>query len=301
MEDVGLIGIGLVGRALAGRLLAAGFGVVGYDIDPAQMRELEAVGGATAASPSGVTARCRRIFLALMTSDIVRTVVEEEGGLMATSAPPTYIIDTSTGRPEESMALEARLAARGTAYLDATISGSSQQIREGAGVFMVGATPDGFSACSDLFSAVARDAVHVGPAGSGAKAKLATNLVLGLNRLALCEGMVFADRIGLDPAAFLELVRITPAYSAAVDVKGDKLLRRDYTPQSKLSQHLKDLRMVLEQAEKVGQDLPLARLHEEIIAALVQRGEGDKDSCVVIEELRRRVRVSRGEERTLCS
>ena len=291
MEQIGLIGLGLVGGALAERLLAAGYGVVGYDIDESRRGELEKAGGTAVVSSREVGERCRRVFLALMTSDIVRSVVEGPDGLMEAAIPPAFIVDTSTGQPDESVAMAARLAARGTEYLDATISGSSRQIRDGEGVFMVGASPEGYEVCADLFRAVTRTAVHVGPSGSGAKAKLATNLILGLNRLVLCEGLVFAEKIGLDPSAFLSLVRKTPAYSAAVDAKGDKLLRRDYTPQSKLAQHLKDLRMVLGLADKYGQELPLARRHEEILDASVKRGDGEMDSCIVVEEIRRRIRT----------
>jgi 3-hydroxyisobutyrate dehydrogenase-like beta-hydroxyacid dehydrogenase len=287
-EDIGLIGIGLVGTALAENLLKAGFGVVGRDVDPARNRHLESLGGAVAPSPRAVAERCRRVFLALMTTDVVRAVTEGADGLMAAAQPPSFIVDTTTGSPEDAEALAGRLAARGTTYLDATISGSSAQIRDRAGVFMVGGTADAFAACRDLLDAVADRAVHVGPTGSGARAKLATNLVLGLNRLALCEGLAFAESLGPDGAAFLELVRATPAYSRAVDIKGEKLLKRDYAAQSKLSQHLKDVRLIRAYAERAGQELPLARVHEEIMEALVQRGDGDQDTCMVVEEIRRR-------------
>ncbi len=287
-EEIGVIGIGLVGGAVAERLVAAGFGVVGYDIDAARRQHLESLGGMAVESPRAVAERCRRVVLALMTTDIVRKVTEGADGLMTAARPPALVIDTTTGSPEDSAALAGRLAARSTSYLDATISGSSQQIREGSAVFMVGGSDEAFATCRDVFAAISAQVVHVGPSGSGAKAKLATNLVLGLNRLALCEGLVFAEALGLDAVAFLDLVRITPAYSKALDVKGDKLLRRDYAAQSKLSQHLKDLRLIRDYAGRAGQDLPLARVHEEILAALVERGEGDRDTCMVIEEIRAR-------------
>ena len=287
-ETIGLVGIGLVGGALAGHLIAAGYGVVGYDIDAGRRRFLESLGGTAAANPRAVADRCRRIFLALMTADVVRAVVDGTDGLMRAPTPPTHILDTSTLSPDESESIAARLAERGAVYLDATISGSSRQIADRAAFYMVGGTEAGYADCRDLFAVLTDKIAHVGPSGSGARAKLATNLVLGLNRLALAEGLVFAESLGLDPAAFMDLVRQSGAYSKAVDIKGQKLLDRDYQPQSKVAQHLKDVRLILEHAAAAGQDLPLARLHAEIMDALVRDGHGDRDSCMVVEEIRNR-------------
>lgn len=285
-EEVGLIGIGLVGKALAEHLLGAGFRVVGCDIDPGCRAALERMGGIPVARPAEVAERCGRVFLSLMTSAIVAEVVEGPEGLLAAPARLRCIIDTSTGEPEATEALARKLAVRKIGYLDATISGSSQQIREKRGVFMVGGDAEWFVACRDLMSVIAQKVFHVGPVGSGAKAKLATNLILGLNRMALAEGLVFAERLGLDLSSFLELVKETPAYSVAVDVKGRKMLEGDFTPQAKVRQHHKDLTLILEEAQRNGLDLPLARVHREILGRLISEGDGDLDACAVIKALR---------------
>ena len=83
--------------------------------------------------------------------------------------------------------------------------------------------------------------------------KLVTNLVLGLNRAALAEGLAFAKAIGLAPAAALEVLLNCPAYSRTMDAKGPKMVAGDFTPQAKLSQHLKDVRIILAEAERAGQ------------------------------------------------
>ena len=286
IEEIGLVGIGLVGTALAEHLTEAGYRVVGCDIDPARRDALERIGGTPVSRPVEVAERCRRIFLSLMTSAIVAEVVEGPDGLLAGSAKPRGIIDTSTGEPDLTEALAQRLAAKGIGYLDATISGSSQQIREKRGVFIVGGDAGWFAACRDLLSVISEKAFHVGPAGSGAKAKLATNLILGLNRMALAEGLVFAEKLGLDLPPFLDLVKQTPAYSVAADVKGQKMLDRDFSPQAKVRQHHKDLTLILEQAQRRNLDLPLARVHREALGRLIEEGDGDLDACAVIKAIR---------------
>ena len=285
-EKIGLVGIGLVGLALAENLIAAGFDVIGCDIDPDRRRYLDELGGKTVEHPADIADKCSRIFLALMTSEIVGNVVEGDTGLLSVSNTPRIIIDTTTGDPTATEVLATRLAEKDVGYLDATVSGSSQQIREKKGVIMVGGETGVLDDCRDLLDAVADKIFHVGPPGSGAKAKLATNLVLGLNRLALAEGIVFAEGLGLDLRSYLELVRETPAYSVAADIKGQKMLDSDFTPQAKVGQHHKDLSLILEEADKAGRYLPMTTLHRAILSDLIAGGDGDLDVCAVIKVLR---------------
>ena len=135
--------------------------------------------------------------------------------------------------------------------------------------------------CSPLISTSARPA-------TADCAKLAVNLILGLNRLALAEGLVFAERLGLDPAAFLDVARRSAAYSQVMDVKGSKMLRRDFAPEGRITQHLKDVHLMLEQAAGVRQQLPLLAVHAEVLKACVRHEEGELDNSIVIEEIWRR-------------
>ena len=124
--------------------------------------------------------------------------------------------------------------------------------------------------------------------GDGGRAKLAVNLFLGLNRLALAEGLAFAERLGLDPAAFLDVARGFAADPQIMDVKGDRMVRRAFAPEGRAMQTLKDVQLMLGQACAVGQDLPLLKVHAEVLEACLRAGEGDLDNSVVIEEIRRR-------------
>jgi len=289
-ETIGLVGIGLVGTALADHLLARGFGVVGFDVAPTRCEQLERLGGRAVGGPAEVAAGAERVVLSLMTTEIVREVVEGPGGLLESDPPPKFVIDTTTGDPDQTAALAERLARCGVMFLDATISGSSQQIRDRQAVFMVGGDRAAFDACADLLAALADSVFYVGPAGAGSKAKLASNLILGLNRLALAEGLVFAQRLGLELESFLELLKASPAYSVAMDVKGRKMLTGDFAPVSRIAQHRKDVAMILAYGRKLGQALPLSRVHLEILDSSIEAGDGELDTAAVISEIRRRGR-----------
>ncbi len=289
-RSTGLIGVGLVGTALAELLISRGYSVIGYDTAPARMGHLQKLGGRTADCPAKVAEAADRVVLSLPDSAAVRGVVEGPDGILAAGNAPAYIIDTTTGDPAETADLARRLAGRGIIFLDATISGSSGQIGRREAIFMVGGDRKGFDACRDVFAALGDRVFYLGPSSSGSKAKLATNLVLGLNRLVLAEGLVFAECLGLDSGSFLDLLRAGPAYSAAVDVKGEKMLRGDFAPEARLKQHAKDVSLILKYARQAGQELPLAGVHANILERSIEAGDGELDNAAVINEIRRRRR-----------
>ncbi|HZD90546.1 MAG TPA: NAD-binding protein, partial [Pseudolabrys sp.] len=118
--------------------------------------------------------------------------------------------------------------------------------------------------------------------------KLAINHILGLNRVALAEGLVFAEILGLDLPSFLAAARQSAAYSQIMDVKGDRMIAGDFAPVGKLSQHFKDVRTMLTEAERRGQQLPFLSLLAEVLESCERHGEGERDNAVSINEIRRR-------------
>jgi len=289
-SSIGLVGLGLVGTAMAERLLAEQFKLVGFDINSTKCEHLEQLGGKAVNSPAQVAEQTDRIVLSLPNTEVVLQVVEGPGGILESKKLPRYIIDTTTGEPEETAALAQCLAKQDIYFLDAPFSGSSQQVRDKKIIFMVGGNKKPFEECNDIFDALGEKVFYVGESGSGSRAKLAGNLILGLNRLALAEGLVFASKLGLDPRAFLELLKVTPAYSAAMDVKGKKMLDGDFQPQARLRQHQKDVSIILKYAEKLGQKLPLSTVHLDVLKKAIEAGDGDLDNSAVIREIERRIK-----------
>lgn len=286
-QAVGLVGLGLVGQALAQRLLAAGFAVHGYDLRPEARSALEALGGHPQPSTRAVGAACGCVLLAVFDSQDVLSVLESEDGLLAAGHAVRTVIDCSTGTPEALQALAARLAARGIEFIEGPLSGSSQQIAAGAATQLLGGDAEAIARCAPLLTALAGERVHVGGAGMAARAKLATNLVLGLNRAALAEGMAFAESQGIAPAAFLALVLATPARSAAAEAKGPLMASGRFEPQSRIRQHLKDVDLMLQAGRASGQPLPLSEAHARLMRAAIEAGDGDLDNAAIIRQWRR--------------
>jgi 3-hydroxyisobutyrate dehydrogenase-like beta-hydroxyacid dehydrogenase len=287
METIGLIGVGLLGSAMAERFLKSGYGVLGFDIVPARLAELERMGGKATESNAHVAKQCRRIVLSLPHSGVVKTVLDEVEPHLASGA---IVIDTSTGDPEEMAGFGARLAKHGVYYVDATVGGSSKQTRARDVIAMCGGDARVWPECEKLLASFARKSFYLGPCGAGARMKLVNNLVLGLNRAVLAEGLTFAEACGVDPAKALEVLASGSAYSRVMDVKGQKMLKRDYSLEARLSQHLKDVRLILAAGQRNGAKLPLSALHRKLLEDAEAAGYGEQDNSAVIEVFRTKKR-----------
>ena len=283
-RQVGIVGLGLLGSALPHRLIAAGFDPRGYDIDAAKVAAFAKAAGI--AATLGEVARCDVVLLAVFDTDQVEDVVTNALLPAATSAPKTVLI-ASTCDPDRIAALIAKVAPH-LRMIEAPVSGSSAQVRNGDGVGLIGGERDTADSVADILDALYPKWFFMGPAGNGGRAKLAINHMLGLNRLVLAEGLVFAERLGLDAKAFLDVARQSAAYSQVMDIKGPKMVSGDYAPQGFIHQSLKDFRLILAQAASRGQEMPLAALNAAVLQACVSHGEGESDNAAVIEEIRRR-------------
>ncbi len=291
-RPVGVIGTGLMGTACSKRLLGAGFDVLGYDVDAGKLRALETLGGRAARSIAEIARSCDKVVLAVFDTDQVEGAIEGPDGLLAgrpAGGPPLTAVCVSTCDPDRIAALAARLPAGRLRLVEAPISGTSEQTARGEGLGLIGGERAAAEEARAVLDAICPRRRHVGAAGNGGRAKLAINLILGINRAALAEGLVFAERMGLAPEAFLAVARESAAYSQIMDIKGGKMVKGDFTPHGFIAQSLKDFSLMLEQARRLKQRLPLGEVYKALMDGCVAAGEGELDNSAVIKEIRRRV------------
>jgi 3-hydroxyisobutyrate dehydrogenase-like beta-hydroxyacid dehydrogenase len=222
---------------------------------------------------------CQRIIVCLFNSEIVHQVV---GNFAGAFQPHQIVIDMTTGSPGDAETMARQLTTHQAYYLDAPVSGSSEQTRRGEAMIMVGGNPSAFTACSDLWSALGRSVHFTGASGSASRMKLVTNLVLGLNRAALAEGLAFAGQIGVEKEAALRVLQDSAAASSVMETKGRKMIERDFQVQARLSEHLKDVRLILELASQFNLELPLSQTHRQLLEKVERAGFGDADNSAVV-------------------
>jgi 3-hydroxyisobutyrate dehydrogenase-like beta-hydroxyacid dehydrogenase len=258
-------------------MLASGHSLVGYDRDAQRLAGLPGI--EPAATAGDVALRCRTTVLCLPDSQVVGGIIDELGDTLQAGA---LFIDATTGDPDDTAQLAAKLERRQIGYVVAAIAGSSDQTRRGEAVVLIGGDAADVERATPILNAWSPHRFHLGPAGSGARMKLVVNLVLGLHRAVLAEGLALAEACGIAPASALAVLKSTPAYSIAMDTKGPKMIARDFAPQARLSQHLKDVRLIRELASRHGAITPLSDAHEELLVRAVALGLGDADNSAVL-------------------
>lgn len=285
---VAIIGLGLMGEVYAQRLIDGKIPVTGFDIDPARCTRLAEIGGCPTSSIAELANSARCIIVAVFNTEQVEDVLENHMLPALGDGSNKIVLCMSTCDPDRIAALADRLIPRGIRYLDMPVSGTSDQVRRGDGVALIGGDIAIAEQVQDVLDALFARRFHVGRIGDGGRAKLAVNLILGLNRLALAEGLVFAERIGLDPTTFLDVARGSASYSQVMETKGPKMVHGDFSPEGRVKQTLKDVRLMLDQAATARQKLPMLEVHADMLEACVRAGESDLDNSAVIREVRRR-------------
>src|SRR5512139_53015 len=262
---VAIIGLGLMGEVYAQRLIDANIPVSGFDIDPARRARLAEIGGRPAESIADAAKPACRIIVAVFNTEQVEDVVENHLLPALGDDSDKIVLCMSTCDPDRVAALAKRVTARGIRYLDVPVSGTSDQVRRGDGVALIGGDPTIAAEIAPILDALVVRRFHVGKIGDGGRAKLAVNLILGLNRLALAEGLVFAERLGLDPATFLPVAQGSASYSQVMDTKGLKMVRGGFRAEGRAKQTLQDCHIMTDQAARFGQTLSMLEVHAGVL------------------------------------
>ena len=276
---VGIIGLGLMGAALAERLIGAGMVVIGFDIDPNRCDAFRDSGRKVAASAGDLARQSQSIVIAVYDGVQIEAVLGE----LETSHARPALICTTTCAPGEIERIAARAAKAGFAFIEAPISGASAEVRDGTATALVAGDADALDA---LLSVLCPRRTRLGNIGDASRTKLAINLILQNNRAALAEGIVFAERLGLDGSAFLAAARQSAAYSRVMDTKGEKMVSRDFRPQSHIAQTLRDAELILHEARQRGLHLAVTEAQAELLRSAIALEGTDSDSSAIIEAIR---------------
>jgi len=277
MKTVGFIGLGIMGKPMAKNLLEAGYPLIVYDIVPGPVAELVTAGAAAGASCADVAARSDVVITMLPNSPHVREAVLGPGGVVEGARPGTVVVDMSSIAPLASREIAAALAERGVVMLDAPVSGGEPKAIEGTLAIMVGGPEPAFDEVKEILSRMGASVTRVGDIGSGNVAKLANQIIVGLNIAAVGEAMVLATRAGVDPAKVFQAIRGGLAGSTVLDAKMPLILAGNFKPGFRIELHIKDLTNAVETATSLGVPSPLS---EEVLAmmrSLAEEGHARED------------------------
>ena len=253
IKPIGIIGLGLMGTAMGKRLLEQGQKVIVWNRTKDKAADLLALGATWSDHP---LAQCDRVIISLFTSGVVSEVI----GLMAADLRPGHLlIDTTTGEPDEVVALAKSLDQREVRYLDAPISGGAAKAASGEMTMMTAAKPAAYAKCEAMLNAMAGKVYKLGDhAGAGSKVKIINQLLAGVHIAAAAEAMALGLREGVNPEALYDVITHSAGNSWMFENRMAHVLAADYTPLSAVDIFVKDLGLVLDLARASKFPLPLS-------------------------------------------
>ena len=188
----------------------------------------------------------------------------------------------STISPELTRHLAAAALAGGLGFLDAPMSGTSAMVERGDCVIFVAGDRGRAEVCQPIFDVIASRTHYVGDAGMASLAKLATNLLVGLNTAALAEALVLGAKGGLAPGVLVEILKESAGASKMLDVRGPLMVNRRFDAQMKIDLFLKDFKLMLEEGFRLGAPLPLTSVAQQLTTATATAGRGDEDLAAIV-------------------
>ena len=280
--NIGFIGLGLMGRPMALHLEKAGHSLHLWARRAESLAPFSAVNAKTHASPAEVARAAEVVFVMVADAPDVEAVCFGEHGLASGAASGLIVVDMSTIAPDAARRIGARLAERGIEFVDAPVSGGETGAINAALTIMAGGKPEVFEKVRPLFEKIGKSATLIGDSGAGQVAKACNQILTGVGVMAVAEAFNFAQKSGVDPARVREALLGGFAYSKILENHGQRMLDRNFNPGFKAWMHQKDLRIVMEEAHRLGLMLPSAAATAQMFNAMVGSGMGERDSIAAL-------------------
>jgi 3-hydroxyisobutyrate dehydrogenase len=285
MEQVALFGLGNMGAGMAGQLIRAGYPLTLWNRSVERAKAFEAAGAQVAASPREAVENAEIVISMVADDNASRQVWTGDDGALAGVRPGSVLIESSTLSPVWIKELAIAAGQRGCDLLDAPVTGSKSHANSGELFFLVGGERIAFDRVVKVLRAMGRDAIHLGPIGSGALMKLINNFVCGVQAAALAEALALIAKSGLDrDQASMVLLNGAPS-SPLVKTLAPRMLARDYTVNFALKLMSKDLAYASAEAERNSLSLSTARAALSLFDKAVEQGFGQLDFSAVVEPL----------------
>ncbi|MFZ4437130.1 MAG: NAD(P)-dependent oxidoreductase [Syntrophales bacterium] len=283
MQRIGFLGMGLMGRPMVLALLKAGFPVTVWNRTRGKAAEVVDAGAVWAGTPADVAAASEVVIAMVTDAAASEAVICGPQGVLEGAGRGVCLIDMSSIPPEKSRAIAACAREKGVTMLDAPVTGNPKVAALGKLGIMVGGPQETFDRCRPIFESMAAKIVYVGEAnGLGTTLKLINNLVMAVAIQASAEALVLAKKAGIDPGKVLEITSVGGARTGAMEIRGPWMIEHNFTPHFSVNNMYKDLSTAMKLADGCGAVLPTASLSLEMLRAARSRGNGEKDSCVII-------------------
>jgi len=284
MSKFGFVGLGIMGTPMAEHLIKAGHELHLYSI-PTIPDSLVRAGGKACVSGKEAAQKADIIFLMVPDTPHVAAALFDANGIAEGLAPGKIVVDMSSISPVETKVFAQRINALQCQYLDAPVSGGEVGARAASLTIMVGGPEAAFEKVKPLFALMGKNVTLVGGNGDGQTCKVANQIIVALNIEAVGEALLFASKMGADPAKVRQALMGGFASSRILEVHGERMIKRTFDPGFRIELHQKDLNLALSSARAVGLSLPNTATAQELFNACAAHGGKAQDHSAMVRAL----------------
>jgi 3-hydroxyisobutyrate dehydrogenase len=279
---LGWIGTGVMGRWMCEHAMSKGFAATVYNRTRDKAQPLLEKGATFADTPKAVAEQSDVVFAIVGFPTDVREVFLGDDGALAGSKPGMILVDMTTSEPGLAAEIYAAAKGRGVHSLDAPVTGGDVGARNATLSIMIGGDEAVADAVTPIFEAMGKTIVHQGGPGSGQHAKMVNQILISSTMIAVCEGLMYGYKSGLDMEKVFKSVSVGAAGSKALEVLGPRMLRRDFEPGFYVEHFIKDLGIALAEAERMNLSLPGVGLAKQLYEAVRAQGYGRKGTQALL-------------------
>ncbi|CAH0290913.1 MULTISPECIES: NAD(P)-dependent oxidoreductase [Peribacillus] len=270
---IGFIGLGVMGKSMAANLLKAGFEVFVYTRTKDKASELLSKGAKWAFAPKEIAQKANVIISMVGYPSDVEEIYLGENGLIENGKQGTHLIDMTTSTPSLAVKIAEEAKKRGMESLDAPVSGGDIGARDAKLTIMVGGSSEAFEAVRPIFDIIGSNVVHQGPAGSGQHTKMCNQIAIASNMIGVTEAISYAKKAGLDPERVLRSISSGSAGSWSLSNLVPRMVEGDFEPGFYIKHFIKDMKIALDEAERMGMEAPGLSLSKSLYEGLAEAGE----------------------------
>ncbi|WP_423801579.1 NAD(P)-dependent oxidoreductase [Neobacillus sp. SAB-20_R2A] len=270
---IGFIGIGVMGKSMAGHLLAAGFPVMVYSRTKDKAAGLIEKGALWAETPRAVAEKANVVITMVGYPNDVEEVYLGENGLIPNGMPGSYYIDMTTSSPSLAEKIYNEAKKRDIHAIDAPVSGGDIGARDAKLSIMIGGDYDAFEAVYPLLKLLGTNIVYQGQAGAGQHTKMCNQIAIASNMVGVCEAIIYAEKAGLDPETVLKSITAGAAGSWSLSNLAPRMLKGDFEPGFYIKHFIKDMKIALDEAERMDMEVPGLALAKSMYDKLASLGE----------------------------
>ncbi|WP_163652404.1 NAD(P)-dependent oxidoreductase [Listeria sp. PSOL-1] len=289
MKRIGFVGTGVMGASMALNLLRAGYEVLIYTRTKAKARKLLQEGAVWQEDIKQLAETVDVVITMVGYPSDVEELYLGEYGILATLKPGKLAIDMTTSSPmlAKKIANEAKEA--DIDVLDAPVSGGDVGAKNGSLTIMVGGDEAAFNKAKPLFERLGQNVILQGAAGSGQHTKMVNQIAIASNMIGVTEAIVYAEAAGLNPERVLASISFGAAQSWSLSNLAPRVFKNDFTPGFFIKHFIKDMRIALDEANKMAIDLPGLKLAEKMYQTLADQGLSEKGTQALINYYSRQI------------